>query len=108
VGVKLLVIEGIGSDSDAEMGWHFNVTEPFEMRGASRLQYRRIDQYPRCVALSVASLRRCVRKKSLPNCTVKQYGKEAKSKSHATAQRRNVKALVMAGWDCATCHHIQF
>ncbi len=46
----------------------------------------------RAIHCYVASLRRCVNKKWLPNCTATQHGEEAKRKSQATAQRRNVKA----------------
>jgi len=37
------------------------------------------------------TLRRCVRKKSLSKPTAKQHGEGTKRRSHATAQRRNVK-----------------
>ncbi|GEM_PF-70781 len=46
-------------------------------------------------ALGVAPLRRCVSKKSLLNCASKQQGEEAKRKSHATEQRRNVKKVTI-------------
>jgi len=38
-----------------------------------------------------------VKKRLLPNCTTKQHDEKAKRKSHATAQRRNVKKVMLGG-----------
>ena len=49
-----------------------------------------------CFALNVASLRRCVRQKNLRPLNDMPHCEKVKRRSHATAQRRNVKAVEMA------------